>query len=214
MPIRVVIADDHPVVRTGYRRLLSLEHDIEVVAECGSGEDTYEWFSQHEADVLILDLSMPGRGGLDTLRRLQARAPALAVLVFSMHDNPALIRQVLDLGAIGYVSKRSAPEELSLAIRQVARGQRYLSPELSALTPPTAPHQQLSQREFVIFLQLAQGQSAKQLADDFKLSPKTVYNHQTHIYRKLAVDNAAQLTRYAIEHGLLAATVETDPFAR
>lgn len=211
MPIKVVIADDHPVVRTGYRRLLSLEKDIEVVAECGSGEDTYEWFCQHEADVLILDLSMPGRGGLDTLRRLQARSPALAVLVFSMHDTPALIRQVLDLGATGYVSKRSAPEELSLAIRQVARGQRHLPAEMANTAPSPAPHLQLSQREFVLFLQLAQGASAKQLADDFKLSPKTVYNHQTQIYRKLAVDNAAQLTRYAIEQGLQPPGVEADP---
>ena len=214
MTIRVVIADDHPVVRSGYRRLLSLERDMEVLAECGSGEEACDWLAQHTADVLILDLSMPGRGGLDTLRRLQARLPGLAVLVFSMHDNPALVRQALALGATGYVSKRSAPEELSLAIRQVARGQRHVSAELAEAVSPPAPHLQLSQREFMLFLQLAQGLTAKQLADDFHLSPKTVYNHQTQIYRKLAVDNAAQLTRYAIEHGLLAQPVEPDPAPR
>lgn len=208
MPIQVVITDDHPVVRSGYRRLLSLEPDISVVAECETGEDAYQWFCQHTADVLVLDLSMPGRGGLDALRRIRLRCPQLAVLVFSMHDNAAMVQQVLASGATGYVSKRSAPEELCDAIRAVAAGRRHLSPDIQVLVAQEPaeqpPHTQLSQREFIIFQHLALGLSVKQLAEDFHLSPKTIYNHQTQIYRKLSIDNAAQLMQYALQHGLLA----------
>lgn len=206
MSIRVLLADDHPVVRSGYRRLLSLENDIDVVAECETGEAAYQWLLSNTADVVILDLSMPGRGGLDTLQRLRMRSPELAVLIFSMHEQATLVQQALDFGATGYVTKRSAPEELSHAVRMVARGTRYLSEDLKDSLEEASsdlPHRQLSQREFILFQQLAQGRSVKQLADEFNLSPKTVYNHQTNIYRKLGVDNAAQLTQYALQHGLL-----------
>lgn len=206
MSIRVLLADDHPVVRSGYRRLLSLENDIDVVAECDTGEAAYQWLLSNGADVVVLDLSMPGRGGLDTLQRLRMRSPELGVLIFSMHEQASLVQQALDFGATGYVSKRSAPEELSHAVRMVAKGNRYLSSDLKGLLAEAQtdlPHQQLSQREFILFQQLAQGRSVKHLADEFNLSPKTVYNHQTSIYRKLGIDNAAQLTQYALRHGLL-----------
>ncbi len=212
MPIRVLIADDHPVVRSGYRRLLSLEPDMDVVAECDTGEAAYQWLLDHSADVVVLDLSMPGRGGLDTLQRLRMRSPEIGVLIFSMHDTSTLVQQAFDFGATGYLSKRSAPEEFGHAVRKVAAGQRYLSADIaSALACDTAdlPHMQLSQREFILFQQLARGRAVKQLADDFNLSLKTVYNHQTSIYRKLGVDNAAQLMQYALQHGLLAHGAET-----
>lgn len=205
MPIQVVIADDHPVVRTGFRRLLSLEPDIEVLTECSTGEDAYHWFARHCADVLILDLSMPGCCGLETLRRLNAREQRPRVLVFSMHEAPAMVNQAFDLGATGYVSKRSAPQELADAVRAVAAGRRYLSEGIeNPASPANTQRSPLSQREFIIFQQLARGVSAKQLAEQLHLSPKTVYNHQTQIYRKLAVDNAAQLTQRALQLGLLA----------
>lgn len=208
MPIRVLLADDHPVVRSGYRRLLSLEADIEVVAECDSGEAAYQWLAESSCDVVVLDLSMPGRGGLNTLQRLRLRNPELGVLIFSMHDMPALVRQVLDFGATAYVSKRSAPEELCQAVRHVARRERYLSEDLrESMVRPAGelPHTRLSQREMVLFQQLALGRAVRQIADEFHLSPKTVYNHQTAIYRKLGVDSAAQLIQYALQHRLLEA---------
>lgn len=203
MPIRVLIADDHPVVRSGYRRLLSVESDIEVVAECDTGEAAYQWLLNNPADVVVLDLSMPGRGGFDTLQRLRMRSPDLGVLVFSMHETPSLVQQALDMGATGYVSKRSAPEVLAHAVRDVAAGRRHLSAEVAGTLDRAegeVANFGLSQREFIIFQHLAMGRSVKQLADDFNLSPKTVYNHQTHIYRKLQVENAAQLTQYALRH--------------
>ena len=206
MAIRVLIADDHPVVRSGYRRLLSVEADIDVVAECETGEAAYQWLLHNAADVVVLDLSMPGRGGFDTLQRLRMRSPGLGVLIFSMHETPSLVLQALAMGATGYVSKRSAPDALAHAVREVAAGRRYLSAEVAgALVRHDAelPHSQLSQREFIIFQHLAMGRSVKQLAEDFSLSPKTLYNHQTNIYRKLQVENAAQLMQYALRHRVL-----------
>lgn len=121
--LRVVLADDHAVVRTGYRRLLELEDDMQVVADFSDSDSTCQWFSGHEADVLVLDLSMPGRGGLETLARVKARRPALKVLIFSMHDNPAMVAQALKAGADGYLTKSSEPDALIDAVRQVARGE-------------------------------------------------------------------------------------------
>jgi len=121
--LRVVLADDHAVVRTGYRRLLEFEDDMQVVADFSDSDSTCQWFSGHEADVLVLDLSMPGRGGLETLARVKARRPALKVLIFSMHDNPAMVAQALKAGADGYLTKSSEPDALIDAVRQVARGE-------------------------------------------------------------------------------------------
>jgi DNA-binding NarL/FixJ family response regulator len=129
--LRVVLADDHAVVRTGYRRLLELEDDMEVVADFSDSDSTCQWFSGHEADVLVLDLSMPGRGGLETLARVKARQPALKVLIFSMHDNPAMVAQALKAGADGYLTKSSEPDALIDAVRQVARGEQALSPDIA-----------------------------------------------------------------------------------
>ena len=205
MSLLVVITDDHPVVRSGYKRLLSLESDIEVVAEFDNGEDTYNWFQDHTADVLIMDISMPGAGGLETLKRLRAKKVTAKIIMLSMHDNPTLIQQALDFGANGFLSKSSEPDELINAISYVMNDEVVISKDLQGLLQSNqgAPHEQLSSREFGILLKLAEGVNAKDIAAQFHLSPKTVYNYQTQIYKKLNIDNGAQLTQYAIQNKLL-----------
>ena len=205
MPLLVVITDDHPVVRTGYKRLLSLESDIEVIAEFDNGEDTYNWFQDHVADVLIMDISMPGVGGLETLKRLRAKKINTKIIMLSMHDNPTLIQQALDFGANGFLSKSSEPDELINAISYVMNDEVVVSKDLQELLGANdgAPHEQLSAREFGILLKLAEGVSAKDIATQFHLSPKTVYNYQTQIYKKLNIENGAQLTQYALQNKLL-----------
>ncbi len=205
MSLLVVITDDHPVVRSGYKRLLSLESDIEVVAEFDNGEDTHNWFQDHAADVLIMDISMPGVGGLETLKRLRAKKINTKIIMLSMHDNPTLIQQALDFGANGFLSKSSEPDELINAISYVMNDEIVISKDLQGLlgTNDGAPHEQLSAREFGILLKLTEGVSAKEIAAQFHLSPKTIYNYQTQIYKKLAIENGAQLTQYAIQNKLL-----------
>ena len=205
MSLLVVITDDHPVVRSGYKRLLSLESDIEVIAEFDNGEDTYNWFQDHVADVLIMDISMPGVGGLETLKRLRAKKINTKIIMLSMHDNPTLIQQALDFGANGFLSKSSEPDELINAISYVMNDEVVISKDLQGLLAVNdgAPHEQLSAREFGILLKLAEGVSTKDIAAQFHLSPKTVYNYQTQIYKKLNIENGAQLTQYAIQNKLL-----------
>ncbi len=205
MSLLVVITDDHPVVRSGYKRLLSLESDIEVIAEFDNGEDTYNWFQDHAADVLIMDISMPGAGGLETLKRLRARKINTKIIMLSMHDNPTLIQQALDFGANGFLSKSSEPDELINAISYVMNDEVVVSKDLQGALEGSdgAPHEQLSSREFGILLKLAEGVNAKDIAAQFHLSPKTVYNYQTQIYKKLNIENGAQLTQYAIQNKLL-----------
>ncbi len=207
-PLKIAIADDHAVVRSGYRRLLELDETVEVVAEFADGESAYRWLSDHRADILILDLSMPGRGGLATLQRLRHRVPQLRVLVFTMHDSPALAAQALHLGASGYVTKSSPPESLIDAVRRVGEGGCALSAEIAgALQASTdagaLPHKQLSPREFDLFLLFAGGVGVEQIAADRCLSVKTVANYQTTIRHKTGLGNALEMYRYAQEHGLL-----------
>ncbi|MCK6395748.1 response regulator transcription factor [Zoogloea sp.] len=204
--LRVVLADDHAVVRTGYRRLLELEDDMQVVADFSDSDSTCQWFSGHEADVLVLDLSMPGRGGLETLARVKARRPALKVLIFSMHDNPAMVAQALKAGADGYLTKSSEPDALIDAVRQVARGERALSADIAdalAGEGGQAGHLTLSPREFEIFRLLAAGRTVEEIASRLFLSAKTVANYQTGIRQKTGLATALDMYRHAEAHRLL-----------
>ncbi len=204
--LRVVLADDHAVVRTGYRRLLELENDMQVVADFSDSDSTCQWFSGHEADVLVLDLSMPGRGGLETLARVKARRPALKVLIFSMHDNPAMVAQALKAGADGYLTKSSEPDALIDAVRQVARGERALSPDIAGALAGEggqAGHLGLSPREFEIFRLLAAGRSVEEIATRLFLSAKTVANYQTGIRQKTGLATTLDMYRHAEAHKLL-----------
>ncbi len=204
--LRVVLADDHAVVRTGYRRLLELEEDMEVVADFSDSDSTCQWFSGNEADVLVLDLSMPGRGGLETLARVKARQSGLKVLIFSMHDNPAMVAQALRAGADGYLTKSSEPDALIDAVRRVARGERALSADLiNALAGEGggAAHLTLSPREFEIFRLLAAGRSVDEIASRLFLSTKTVANYQTGIRQKTGLATTLDMYRHAEAHKLL-----------
>ncbi|URI08281.1 response regulator transcription factor [Aquincola tertiaricarbonis] len=210
--IRVLLADDHPVVRSGYQRLLALEPDLRVVAEAADADAAYAAYLQHQPDVVVTDLTMPGGGGLDLIRRVLRREPRARVLVFSMHDSPTLVRQALASGARGFLTKASAPESLVDAVRALARGERYLAAELPAwlLDAPATGQADadsglaaLSSREFEIFRLLAQGASATECAQALKLSPKTVSNHQTVIKEKLGVSTTAALVHLALRHGVI-----------
>lgn len=206
-PLRIAIADDHAVVRTGYRRLLELDGRMRVVAEFGDGESAYQWLCANEADVLILDLTMPGRGGLATLQRLRQRLPALRVLIFTMHENAELAEQTLRIGAAGYVTKSSAPESLVVAVHEIAGGGCPVSPDLAralgAGADAAAPHTALSPREFEIFLLLARGDGVEAIAAARCLSAKTIANYQTSIRQKTGLASSLEMYRYAQVHGLL-----------
>ena len=208
-PVRVMLVDDHAVVRAGYRRLLADEPDLRVVAEHADADAAYAALlalPPGEVELLVLDLSMPGRSGLDLLRRVRQRWPALPVLVFSMHDSPALVAQALQAGAAGFVTKSSEPAALVAALRRVARGETgVLSPDIaSAAASPaaTAPQQVLSAREFEVLRGLVEGLTVDQIAARLHLSGKTVSNYQTQIRQRLGVSTAVDLLRYAQEHRL------------
>ena len=208
-PLRIAIADDHAVVRTGYRRLLELDGRMRVVAEFADGESAYQWLCANDADVLILDLTMPGRGGLATLQRLRQRLPELRVLVFTMHESAELAGQTLRIGAAGYITKSSAPESLVVAVHELAAGGRPVSPEVaSALDDAEAGalHAALSPREFEIFLLLARGDSVEAIASARCLSAKTVANYQTSIRQKTGLGSSLEMYRYAATHGLVDAS--------
>jgi DNA-binding NarL/FixJ family response regulator len=207
--IRVLLVDDHPVVRTGYRRLLEQAGDIRVVAEAGAADEACAAFAAALPDVCVTDLSMPGVGGLELIRRILARDAAARVLVFSMHDAPSLVRRALEAGARGFLSKNAAPDSLVDALRAVHAGSRYLSPDLPRRLLDSDPHDEarrlesLSQREFDVFRLLAEGCSAAECAAALGLSQKTVANHQTLIKDKLGVATSAALVHLALRHGLI-----------
>jgi len=208
--IRVVIVDDHPVVRAGYQRLLDQAGGIRVVAEAADAGGGYAAWLDHQPDVLVADLSMPG-GGLELTRRVLQRQPVARVLVFSMHDSAAMVSRAFESGALGYLTKASAPDNLVAAVRALAADQRYLAPELPAswlAGDPAAEHERLaalSAREFEVFRLLAQGYSASQCASELHLSAKTVANHQTTIREKLGVATSAALAHVALRHGVIVA---------
>ena len=206
--IKVLLVDDHPVVRDGYRRLLHSTEDIQVVAEAATGEEAYARYFDVHPDVVILDLSMPGIGGLEIMRRIRARDPCACILVFSMHESPLMLTRALEAGAAGYVTKSSAASEMVDAVHAVAQGKpfvcRELVPELVATKQHSPePTQRLTPREFQVFMYLAQGQTVSEIARVLCISPKTVGVHQTNLMKKLELHNLSELTRLAISSGLL-----------
>ena len=208
-PLRVGLVDDHAVVRSGYRRLIELEDDLVVVAEFADAESTYAALTASTpcpVDLLVLDLSLPGQGGLELLRHLRLRLPALRVLVFTMHDGAATVRQCLRAGAAGFVTKSSAPELLLDALRRIARGELALSDDVASLPDDNVapPHAALSVREFDILQRLVVGHGVDRIARTLHLSAKTVANYQTEIRHKLGVGNAVELMHYARRHGIAA----------
>jgi two-component system invasion response regulator UvrY len=210
--IQVLLVDDHAVVRTGFRLLLQSQPDITVAAEAQSGEAACQMFAEFAPDVVVMDLGMPGMGGLEALRRIRAHNPAARVLALSAHDDPMHARRALREGALGFLSKRSAPEALIEAIATVAAGRRYIDPSLAqklALAEiegaARSPIEQLSEREFEVFIRLAKGATVQKIADDLKLSASTIGTHLYNIKQKLGVVNQSELTLLAIRHGLIEA---------
>jgi two-component system invasion response regulator UvrY len=210
--IRVLLVDDHAVVRTGFRLLLQTLAEITVVAEAESGEAACQRFLELTPDVVVLDLAMPGMGGLEALRRIRARHPEARVLALSAHDDPMHARRALREGAMGFLSKRSAPEALVEAVTAVAAGRRYIDMSLAqelalAEIDGTArpPIEQLSEREFEVFIRLARGATVQKIAEDLKLSASTVGTHLYNIKQKLHVGNQSELTLLAIRNGLIEA---------
>jgi two-component system invasion response regulator UvrY len=210
--IRVLLVDDHAVVRMGFRLLLQTNPDLSVIAEADSGENACRLFAELAPDVVVMDLAMPGMGGLEALRRIKARQPLAKVLALSAHDDLMHARRTLQEGALGFLSKRSAPETLLEAVITIAAGQRYLDPLLAqklALAEfgggDRSPVEQLSEREFDVFVRLAGGATVQRIAHDLNLSASTVGTHLYNIKQKLCVANQSELTLIAIRHGLIEA---------
>ncbi len=207
--IRILLSDDHEVVRAGYRRLLESKPDIEVVAEVVSGEDAYSRYCELQPDVVVMDLTMPGMGGLEASRRILAHDDRAKILVFSVHENEVMLNRALDLGVLGYISKRSASQVMIEAVCQVAAGEMYVGQEMMPflLKRKTSPDNEmvsgLSSREFEVFRLLADSKSVNDIAELLNLSPKTVGHHMTQIKNKLGISNIAGLTRLAIRLGII-----------
>jgi two-component system uhpT operon response regulator UhpA len=200
--IRIVMADDHAIVRAGFRSLIEDEPGFRIVAECGDTDDTRRACATLRPDVLVLDLSLPGGGGLALLPELRSALPQMAVLVLSMHDDNAYVAEALRRGANGYVTKGTAHRELPDALQAVMRGETWLSSDVRGLTNPSVIAG-LSKREYEVFLRLARGESVKQIALDFGISDKTLYQHRESIRNKLGVRDDLGLHRIALERGLL-----------
>ena len=206
--IRVLIVDDHPIISAGVQALVGDQPDLEVTGCAPDGETALEMARLDPPDVVVMDLSMPGVSGLETIRRIIGRQAAARILVFSMHEDVIFVRRALQAGAFGYVTKASAPNVLVYAIHSIAAGKKYISPEiaqvlaLSDFGGERDAADGLSAREFEVLRLLAQGQSIKDIAESLGLNPKTVANHQSTIKQKLGADSAIQLLKKANQLGL------------
>jgi two-component system invasion response regulator UvrY len=204
--VSVLLVDDHAVVREGYRRLLERHGDIEVVGEASDAAAAQALFRRLEPQIVVMDITLPGISGIETMRRILITKPNARVLIFSLHEDAVFARRALQAGAFGYVTKASAPKVLVEAIHVVAGGRRYLSPEVAqklALSDYAAGEADgLSAGEFEVLRLLARGHSVKEIAESLGVSPKTVANRQSAIKQKLGVDTAIQLLRKASQLGL------------
>jgi len=210
--IKVLLVDDHAVVRTGFRLLLQSLAEVSEVYEAESGEMACQRYAELAPDVVVMDLAMPGMGGLEALRRIRVRDPHARVLALSAHDDPMHARRALREGALGFLSKRGAPEALIEAVHTVAAGRRYIDAALAqklALEDiegaAKSPVERLSEREFEVFVRLARGATVQRIADDLNLSASTVGTHLYNIKQKLGLVNQSELTLLALRHGLIEA---------
>jgi DNA-binding NarL/FixJ family response regulator len=208
--IKIVIADDHTIVREGLRRVVGVVDDIEVIGEAVNGREVLDWVRKGGMDMLLLDLSMPEHSGVDFIRRLKDEAPKLPILVLTMHEEEQYAVRSIRAGASGYLTKESASKELISAIRRVAAGRLYISPSvaeqlaLDAMSTQDGPvHKSLSDREFEVFQLMVHGRSVTDIAQQLHLSVKTVSTHKARILQKMNMHSLADLVRYAVANGLV-----------
>ena len=207
-PIRVVIADDHAVVRSGLRMLLDSQEGLEIVAEAGDVPTALQVIRAHRPTVAVLDLNMPGGSGLEAIPALRESTPETAIVVLTMQDDPAFARQALRGGALGFVLKEAADEELLEAVKLAARGETYLNPRLGARLAaqppaPAGPPDGLSERELEVLRLIALGHTNVEIGERLYLSTRTVETHRAHVQQKTRAATRAELVRYAIDHGLI-----------
>lgn len=211
--IRILLADDHDVVRAGVQNLLELESDIKVIDEVSNGEEAYEAYNKLSPDVLLMDVSMPGIGGLETLKRILSRDDKAKVIIFSAHENTTYATQSLANGAIAYVAKSDPGQDLIYAIRQAASGKRYLSTfmareiALQSMTNFNNPANNLTVREFEIFRLIAEGRSHFDIGKQLNIGQKTVSNYQTTLKQKLDIETAVDFVRLALRCGIIDRTI-------
>jgi two-component system, NarL family, response regulator NreC len=207
-PIRLILADDHAVVRSGLRMLLDSESDFEVVAEASNIEDARRYVRGHHPRVLVLDLNMPGGSSLQAIPAIRAESPDTEIVVLTMQQEPAFAREALRAGALGYVLKEAADDELVQAVRLAAAGESYLNPKLGARIasePPPGPPDDLSEREVDVLRLIALGHTNAEIGEQLYLSVRTVETHRAHIQQKLRLTSRAELVGYALERGLISA---------
>lgn len=207
---RIVIADDHAIVREGLKRIVASADDMQVVGEACDGNEVMQRVRDLNFDVLMLDLSMPGRSGMETIKLVRAEKPKLRVLVLSMHQELQYAVRAIKSGASGYMTKESAPDLLLQAIRKIASGGAYVSAEVAEQLAlhampgsATLPHESLTEREFEVMQLLVVGTSVTNIAAKINLSVKTVSTHKTNLMQKMALENQSELIRYAMRHGLV-----------
>ena len=208
--IRILVADDHRIVREGLKQILAENPDMTVTDEASNGQEVLTKIRKTECDVVLLDISMPGRSGLDILKQLKTERPRLSVLVLSMYSEEQYAMRALRAGAAGYMTKESAPDELIDAIRKVSTGRKYISPSVAekmafslADDDERPPHENLSDREYQVMCMIASGKTIKAIADELSLSVKTVSTYRTRILEKMKMKNNAELTHYSIQNRLV-----------
>ncbi|MEY3027974.1 MAG: response regulator [Methylophilaceae bacterium] len=207
--LKVLLVDDHSVVRMGFKMLIDSEKDMKVIAESETGEDGIQKYQELKPDVTVMDITMPGIGGLEAIERIIAKDKNAKILVLSAHEDSVHPKRVLSAGAIGYLTKRSAAEELISAIRTVGSGKKYIESSvaqqlaITQLSGENDPTEILSDREFEVFIALAKGKSTNEIADTMCLSPRTVGTHLYNIKQKLNANNSAEIALIAIRCGLI-----------
>jgi two-component system invasion response regulator UvrY len=207
--IRILIADDHRIVREGLKQILAENPDMVVADEASNGQEVLSKVWERDYDVVLLDISMPGRSGLDILKQLKTDRPKVSVLVLSMYSEEQYAMRALRAGASGYMTKESAPDELIEAIRKVSAGRKYIGPTLaeklafSLADDDRPPHENLSDREYQVMCMIASGKTIKTIADELALSVKTISTYRTRILEKMQMKNNAELTHYSIQNHLV-----------
>ena len=208
--IRIVIVDDHAIVRAGLRQFLVEQPDLEVVGEASNGREALDLVRKGGLDVIVMDLSMPDQNGVDALAAIKARAPELPVLILSGYPEAHYATNLLRQGASGYLNKECDPQEIVTAVRTVSRGRKYITPTVAEMLADQLNagadkplHEQLSEREFQVFLRLSQGETIGVIADSLSLSVKTVSTYRTRIMEKMSLESNSDLTYYALKNGLI-----------